>query len=269
MDEGLTTFATARVLEMMGRPTAYQADFFGGLLPWAIPGVGWRRDREGDRFFAYRELATADSQSTASFRLLPGSGGALSYAKTALWLHTLERLLGWEMLQRILSTYYQRFAFRHASPEDFFAVATEVSGRDLSWFFDQVYAGTAAFDYGIERFTSDRIGDGTVSGYRTQVLVRRYQDGVFPVDVRVVLESGEEIRWEWDGRERWKLFDVERPAAARLAEVDPDRVLLLDLDAGNNASSRSDTGAGSIARRWSAAWLVWAQDRLLTYGFLF
>ena len=36
---------------------------------------------------------------------------------------TLERMLGWDVLQRILSTYYTRYAFKHPTPSDFFAVA--------------------------------------------------------------------------------------------------------------------------------------------------
>ena len=44
-------------------------------------------------------------------RYWPGTAGATTYQKTALWLHTLERMLGWETLQRILSTYFRRWAF--------------------------------------------------------------------------------------------------------------------------------------------------------------
>ena len=36
--------------------------------------------------------------------LAAARAGAITYDKTALWLHTLERMLGWDTLQRILST---------------------------------------------------------------------------------------------------------------------------------------------------------------------
>ena len=105
-----------------------------------------------------------------------------------------------------------------------------MSGRDLNWFFDQVYRSSAAFDYGIDAFSSSPdvtrgyVGDGDrrrftgaatgAERFHTVVVVRRYEDGVFPVDVRVVLENGEEIRWRWEGAERWKSFEVDRPVRA-------------------------------------------------------
>jgi hypothetical protein len=191
-------------------------------------------------------------------------------------------MLGWPTLQRILSTYYSRWAFKHPKPEDFFAVANEVSGRDLTWFFDQVYRGSNVFDYAVDRFESDPAVDRGVFGegdrrtfsagqgdprqYRTTVVVRRLGEAVFPVDVRVVFENGEEVRWRWDGRDRWKTFDAVKPVRARIAQVDPDRVLLLDVNVTNNSATLQPRAA-QAARKWSLAWLIWLQDQLLTYGF--
>ena len=97
----------------------------------------------------------ADDQSTPTWRYWPATASVITYNKTALWLHTLERMLGWETLQRILSTYFARWAFRHPKPDDFFAVVNEVSGRDLTWFFDQVHRSSNVFDYGVDAFSSE------------------------------------------------------------------------------------------------------------------
>jgi len=43
--------------------------------------------------------------------LLASTGGALSYNKTALWLHTSSGT-GWPTLQKILSTFFERWKFR-------------------------------------------------------------------------------------------------------------------------------------------------------------
>ena len=85
--------------------------------------------------------------------------GVITYNKTALWLNTLERMLGWDTVQKILSTYYARYAFKHPEPKDFFAVVNEVSGRDMTWFFDQVYRSSNIFDYR-RRHLHERAGDG-------------------------------------------------------------------------------------------------------------
>ena len=85
----------------------------------------------------------------------------MTYSKPALWLHTLERALGWTMVQQILSTFFDRWKFKHPKPGDLFQVANEVSGRDLTPFFDQVYRGSAVFDYGVESVTSTETDDET------------------------------------------------------------------------------------------------------------
>ena len=101
------------------------------------------REMDGNRLAGTGATHGSDVQATPTFRYWPASPAAITYNKTALWLHTLERYLGWPVLQRILSTYFARYAFQHPRPQDFFDVANEVSGRDLTWYFDQVYRGSA------------------------------------------------------------------------------------------------------------------------------
>jgi aminopeptidase N len=161
-----------------------------------------------------------------------------------------------------MSTYFQRWAFKHPRPNDFFAVANEVSGQDLTWYFDQVYRGSQTFDYGIDVFRSEPAG----SGFHTVVVARRYGDGIFPVPVRVVFADGQQMVWSWDGRDRWRLFEADGAARGLTAEVDPERVLVLDVNRTNNGMSLQPQ-AHAAARKWSLTWLVWLQDHLLTYGF--
>ena len=44
--------------------------------------------------------------------------------------------------------------------------------------------------------------------------MRRYGEAMFPVDVLVTFENGEQVREHWDGRERWKVFTYERAVPA-------------------------------------------------------
>ena len=84
---------------------------------------------------------TVDVQATPSFRYWPRTSGPMTYAKPSLWLHTLERALGWTTVQEILATFFERWKFKHPRPGDLFQIANEVSRRDLTPFFDQVYRG--------------------------------------------------------------------------------------------------------------------------------
>jgi hypothetical protein len=281
LDEGLNQFSTARVLAHGVSPRYHTDRFFLGFVPWVYRGIPLDRlDHDGTE--KYRGGAEADPPALPTWRYFPATASRITYNKTALWLHTLERRLGWDTLQRILSTFFQRFQFRHPEPADFFAVANEVSGRDLTWFFDQVYRGSSTFDYAVSDLQSyratvrglvDRDGQREFSAGRadggpweTLVVVRRDGEAIFPVDVQVTFEDGERVRERWDGRDRWRAYRYVRQVKARAAHVDPDRVLRLDVDVTNNSRTLSPRGPAA-ATKWSLRWLVWLQDLLMTYAF--
>ncbi len=291
IDEGLNTFSTARVLDVEFGPSKLVERYldppgtsFGGFLPWLFEDLPGTRAVQGNRVdrAVKSTVHTADPQATPTFRYFPSEASNLSYGKTAQWLATLENHLGWETLQRILATFFERHQFTHPKPEDFFAVASEVAGQDLSWFFDQVHGQSLIFDYAVDSVKSFRAApeglverdgllvysDGRSEGqrlYRTEVVVRRHGGGVFPVEVLLVFEDDSEVRFPWDGQERWKLFAVERSSKLAYAVVDPDRVLLLDLRYTNNSLLRREDELA--VEKWASKWTVWLQDLLMTFTF--
>lgn len=296
LDEGFNTFSTARTMDVTyGNRTLSRrylnprgARRMTGFLPVLFEGIDSDRVVGGNRLDGYRAAATADAQSTPTFQYYPATAGAHSYNKTALWLTTLERYLGWATLQKIMSTYFERYKFRHPSPQDFFDVANEVSGQDLTWFFDEVYRSSNEFDYAIGRVASDPVelagyvkqgsdfvyqaghdsedDEAEAELYRSEVVVQRRGAARFPVEVLMVFEDGSEVRKEWDGQARWILYVEERPVKLDYAVVDPERKLLLDLYYTNN-SKRLEPDAKLPARKWASKWMIWFQDLLTTFAF--
>jgi len=283
LDEGLNTFSTARVVEQAFTPHFLSRRFFGGFVPWVFRDITLSRATDGNGLAGYRGAAESDVQATPSWRYHPGTGSSISYSKTALWLHTLERLIGWPALQRGMALHFERSKFRHPTPDEFFRTISEAAGRDLTWYFDQVYRSANEFDYGVERLASEPVpvmgfveqgatlvpaprDDRPAGSHRTTVVVRRYGEAIFPLDLEVRFEDGSRLRERWDGRDRWKAFTFERPSKATSAVVDPDRVLLLDVNTTNNSATLGPA-ARAAATKWSLAWLVWVQDLLMTYGF--
>jgi hypothetical protein len=264
MDEGINTWATARVMaEAYGGRFVRVERYFGGLLPWAYEDVRWSRDSDGNRILAYRAGPSSDAPSTPSWRYWPQAGGALSYAKTALWLTALERILGWETVRTGLSAFFVESAYRHPSPEQFFARMASASGQDLRWFFDAVHQRASTFDYAVHRVSNERTDDGSID---CTIIVRRLGDGVFPVAVRTTFEDGSLAEERWDGAERWRSLRYRRGARIATVEIDPDRVLTLDLDYTNNswtARPRAAEASFTLAVRW----MTWLQQALLTYAF--
>jgi Peptidase family M1 domain len=260
MDEGFNTFSTARAIAQVYDPNPLALRYFGGFIPWVVKDISISRETDGNRLRGYRHDAKSDVQSTPSYRYFPSTGGSITYNKTALWLNTMERWLGWPTLQRVMSTYFERWKFAHPKPSDYFAVVDSVTNQDLGWFFDQVYRSSNVFDYGVQDLKSTREGDH----FRTSVVVRRYGEALFPVDVVVTFRDGERSVEHWDGRDRWKEYVYDRSVQALTAQVDPDRVLLLDVNYTNNSRTLEPQGSAA-ATKWSMTWMVWLQDNLLSW----
>lgn len=282
IDEGLNTFSEERAQEIEYGNNAYVKRFFRRFLPVMVPGIRTSRIVTSgmDR---YRTAARREVEATPTYRYHPATHSSITYSKTALWLLTLENELGWDTLRNILSTFFQRWKFRHPKPDDFFAVANEVAGRDLTPFFDQVYRRAVVFDFSVESVSSELIqtegyteqngelavteGEETDTLYETRVIVRR-QDGVWPVEVLLQFDNGEEVREIWDAQEIWKEYRFVRPERLSFAAVDPDHKIALDINYTNN-SRRLTPQPRLPATKWASKWMVWFQDYLQTLSFLF
>jgi aminopeptidase N len=262
MDEGINTYATARVMEEAYPGRFIVTDrYFGGLVVWSYDDVRWTREVQGNRLNRYRSAGAWDDQRKPTWRYWPGTASATTYARTALWLSALERMLGWDTMQRALSSYFARGTFRHPPPEEFIDTITAASGRDLSTFFDVMYRGGATFDYAVGRVSEQAPGVK-----ETTVIARRLAEGVMPVDVKVTFADGSEVRQTWDGRDRWRAFQFRQASPVASVEIDPDRVLTLDVNYTNN-SWTAHPRAGEAARKWATRWLTWFENVLLTYAF--
>ncbi len=263
MDEGINQYANARVMAEEFSEGRDVPRFFGGFVPWVLEDVRWDRMTSGEYLFTYRGSPTVDIQATPSFRYWPRTSGPITYAKPALWLHTLERALGWTTVQQILATFFDRWKFKHPKPDDLFQVANEVSRRDLTPFFDQVYRGSVVFDYGVDSVTSTDTSDET---FANEIVVRRHGDGIFPVTILATLANGEQRRFAWDGAGRWHRVTLEHASRVVSAQVDPDQILVLDTNFTNNSFTTEPAGPRA-ATKWAATWLVWLQDQLLVWAF--
>jgi aminopeptidase N len=260
MDEGFNQFSTARAVAQVYDPNYLAVRYFGGFIPWVFKDLVLQREIDGNGLPGYRRNAKTDAQATPTYRYFPGSGGNITYSKTALWLNTMERWLGWPVLQKIMAAHFAKSQFTHPKPQQFFDTVNEVAGRDFTGYFDQVYRSSNAFDYGVQDLKST----ADDHQYHTSVVARRYGEAVFPVEVVVTFRNGERVTEHWDGADRWKLYAYDRASQALSAQVDPNRVLLLDVDYTNNSKTLEPKG-GRAATKWSLSWAIWLEDCLLSW----
>ena len=199
---------------------------------------------------------------------------------TRMTLMTLERWLGRPVFDQVVAEFVRTSRGGRPTETDFERIASEVSGQNLTWFFDQtVRSNYGGIDYGVEHLASDRQADGS---YLTTVVARRYGEEMFTgssaprvgsfergrgVTLRVTFADGARTVDHWDGRDGEKTFSYRSPAAAVSAEVDPERILVLDWNRTNNSRTLAPQTAAT-ATRWAARWMIWMQDLMLTYASL-
>jgi hypothetical protein len=267
MDEGVNQFSEGRVMGTAYAGRHPSDRFFGGFVPWVYRDIRLSSDTDLNYLYAFEPHAEGDVQALPTYRQFPSEAGYITYFKTALWMGTLERWIGWPKLRQILATYFSRWAFKHPRPDDFFSIARD-AGVPGS-FFDEVHRSSNAFDYGVEEVRSwPAVAPGSPDDlFETTVVVRRRGEAVFPVDIRVNFEDGSHQLASFDDATlRWKVLRYTTRAPAVSAEVDPGRVLLLDVNRTNN-SMTLEPRATAAARKWSFVWMAWLQDLMLTWAF--
>ena len=257
LDEGINSYTTDRIMNDAYGPEADLIDFMGIRLS----GVDMNRLRVIDSPKSDPVVRNAwQNYNRASY-------GANAYSKSALLLETLRHYLGPKMMENVLREYVERWRFKHPKTQDFIDVVNEVSGQDLSWYFDQALYSNAVLDYAVTAVTSTAIEERghfsevrepqpETTRYQNEIRVRRLGAFQFPVELEIVFEDGETIREAWDGRELWQRFRYVRTTQLVSATVDPERKIPLDVNYTNNSRTleKQRLEINQISRRWLFLW---------------
>ena len=258
LDEGINTYFEGVIMD-----AAYGAD--KSLLEF----MGLKMGERALRRVGYILSSDTDPVVKNSWEFYPGSYSGLVYSKAALALKTLEDYLSQEVMQNIMRTFFQRFRFKHPHTEDFIGVASEVSGQDLSWFFDQVLYGSNVLDYSVSRLRSYEKENGNGKEkekkeqqkvYTNRVWVRRLGEVIFPAEVEISFDNGEKVIEHWDGKKRWIMYEYEKPAKLMGATVDPKLKVPLDVNICNN--SRTVEPRKKAINKLLAKCLFWMESLL-------
>ena len=143
LDEGINSYSEAKAMDKYYGADRSMIDLLGiriGEIPYQRLNV-----IASGRF---------DPIVRDSWSFVGGASYSINvYQKASLMMQTLERILGEDVMSRVMKTYYERWKFRHPTTSDFVQAAEEASGRDLGWFFDQVLHSPDKLDYGISDLT--------------------------------------------------------------------------------------------------------------------
>jgi Peptidase family M1 domain len=267
MDEGINTYGTAKLMDAEGISYNLGAELGEPLRTLFAPLFtsdlsNWPADRKTAKL-RYDSPIVREAwkyRTNSDYR-------ENSYTRTQLALRQLELTLGSKTFAKVMRTYVERWAFKHPATADFFAVAREVSGRDLSGFEQQFFHSTAGLDLAVADISCHTEAE-TVAGafddakgnpqtqawkepvsedtapVRCTVTVERRASVELPTTVRVTFEDGTVVDEAWDGKDTWQRYSYLRAGKGgrvREARVDAGSVNLLDAAPMNDARSRRMT----------------------------
>lgn len=251
LDEGITEWATAHVMERLYGPGKSLFD----IGPW-----------RGDlpRF----QSALLDDANTMAAITTPASGffdsgiyGAVVYAKAMLALRTVEQLLGSDLFLAGMKEYAERWQFRHPTARDL-EQALESKTGSLAWIWPQVMNSVGGIELALLDADARSCQGDREHGYECAFVVASAGEIHAPVEVLLRFTDGsqEVLVWDVRGGERWKRFSIKRSMPITEIELDPNRNLELLTNATFRRKRmfpqhRASIRAGARVAYW-AAWLM-------------
>jgi hypothetical protein len=170
MDEGFTTFTSAKVMSHLFNPDedTRRGRYMDGYISLALSGKEEPMSKMADHYntnYAY---------------------GAAAYNKGATFIAQLGYIMGDEALQRGLMRYYDEWKFKHPTDVDFIRVMEKTSGLQLEWYRNYMVNTTETIDYAIDSVQA--------SGERTWIDLARVGNFPMPIDVDITLTDGSKMR---------------------------------------------------------------------------
>lgn len=99
--------------------------------------------------------------------------GLVVYMKSAVAFQHLRGYLGEIEFLKAMHHYYDKWKFKHPAPEDLRAAFEESTGKDLSWFFEDVVGSTKKVDY--------KIVSSKIEGDKVQVTIQNKGNIIAPL----------------------------------------------------------------------------------------
>lgn len=200
MDEGLNTFMENRYTE-----TKYP----DSKMDFGVPAKLLKRiglDEFGPRGiydigYIYNARRNYDQPiQTRSEDFTPTNYGAIVYGKTGIGFDYLLAYLGDSLYDKCMHAYFDQWKFKHPQPEDLRKVFESVSGKDLSWLFDDYIKTTEKMNYGMSSLK--------VIGDSVKITVKNKGDIQAPISITGLDEGIPTNTYWFEGFEGKKTFTI-------------------------------------------------------------
>ena len=157
MDEGMNSFHELRYM----RKKYPKYNTVNEILPKEIIKLFNLKDYTNKQitaeliYFLNATTATDQPIELTSEKYTSLNYGGIVYSKTAIAFDYLMAYLGEEMMNKCMKTYFETWKFKHPYPKNVKNIFERVSGKDLSWFFDDLIKTTKKIDYSLEKIKKE------------------------------------------------------------------------------------------------------------------
>jgi hypothetical protein len=135
-------------------------------------------------YFAVQRSGKEEALTTkADFYNTNFAYGQASYSKGAVFLAQLGYIIGDENLNKTMLRLFDKWKFKHPTPNDVKLIAEDVSGIQLQWYFNKWITTTQTIDYAI---TSVKENND-----KTKIILSKIGDIPMPLDITVALNNGD------------------------------------------------------------------------------
>ena len=159
-----------------------------------------------------------------------GGFKSLIYAKTATAFKTMERIIGIDIMDEIIKTYFERHKFTHPKEADLRKIIKEVLEKNTSNFesdkyLDQVLHATSSIN-----FKMVDINNSTKT-------IEAIREGNFEIgtEVLIMFRDGSSKTVNWKGSEKYFKYNFSSSKEVISAHIDPEQKIYLDLNLNNNS----------------------------------
>jgi len=149
-----------------------------------------------------------------------------AYTRPAVAYHFLKETLGEELFRVALQEYMQRWNGKHPSPYDFFNTFNEMTGEDLSWFWNPWFFESGYPDLAIKDLTNNNL-----------VLVEKIGNIPLPIEIHVTYTDGSEEQINQSARvwkDAAKMTAIQLYTDKKVKEISLGNELIPDIQKDNN-----------------------------------
>lgn len=248
LDEGFNQYYEGRIMD-----ATYDKGSLINLFGFKL------NDSESPRI-AYKSMKNIKISEIfrKSWEYPKGTYGTLTYMKTATMLQTLENLIGTEVMDEVMHSYFIKWRFKHPSVKDFVAIVNEIApkrtnykyGKNFDWYFEQTLYKAPDFDYEVSEINQN------------QCTIKRLGDMIIPTEILVKFIDGKEELISWNGEDYSKVLKFEKPISS--VAIDQKNKILFDLNLNNNSRTVEQSSYPFV--KYAIKIMFWVQNFMSWVG---